>query len=851
MRLKILALLICFLNLLYSIPLASQEIENRKIKLAEALQVIEGQFDLKFSYIDENVKDVTIIIPALDQHIQNIITEIENQTSLVFEKLNANSYSISKKIYWEACGKIVDKSTNQEIPGATIECINTNEAVVSDINGSFTFSRMRADYMLKVRYIGYEEYIINSESLFQKPCTIIYLDQKTQVLNEIVVQQFLTSGLNKQKDGNITINPEYFGILPGLTDPDILHTIQALPGIESVNETVSDINIRGGTHDQNLILWNNIKMYQSGHFFGLISAFNPYLTEKVSVIKNGTSTSYGDGVSGIIDMHSFNTIQSDFNGGIGLNLISGDFYAHIPIGEKFGAQISVRRSITDFLKTPTYKQFYDRTFQNSKITNIESEEVEYNINRNEDFFFYDTSLKLFYDLNEKHKFRGNVLLMNNNLKYEETLNDEPDPETKQSTLKQRNLGFGLTVESTWTEKFSTELQTYYTNYDLEAVNFTLLADQRLITNNEVLETGAKILTNYKLSDHFDFVNGYQYNETGIVNLEDVNNPEFRRRIKEVVRNHAIFSEVKYHSPSKKTFARIGGRLNYIENFNKYIPEPRVSVNQNLGGNFNMELLAEMKNQVTNQIIDLQRDFLGVEKRRWTLANNKDLPVTQSKQVSLGFNFNKKSFYAAIEGFYKKVDGITTSNQGFQNQNQFPRTSGSYRVNGMELLINKKTSKYSTWLSYTLSENEYTFKELKPGNFPNNLDIRHSISFAGTYTINKLRLAMGVNWRTGKPYTRPVEGNEVTVTNTDNLINYQTPNSSNLDNYFRVDFSSIYNFRIGDNSRATAGIAILNLLNRKNLLDIYYRLTDPEDTEVQQVENISLGITPNVSFRVFF
>src|SRR5690606_27543161 len=432
-------------------------------------------------------------------------------------------------LYWEACGKIIDKITNQEIPGATIECINTNEVVVSDINGNFTFSRMRAEYMLKVRYIGYEEYIISSENLFQHPCTIISLDQKTQVLNEIVVQQFLTSGLNKQKDGNITINPEYFGILPGLTDPDVLHTIQALPGIESVNETVSDINIRGGTHDQNLILWNNMKMYQSGHFFGLISAFNPYLTEKVSVIKNGTSASYGDGISGIIDMHSFNTIQNDFNGGIGLNLLSGDFFAHIPIGDKFGLQISARRSITDFLKTPTYEQFYERTFQNSKVTNIQSEAVENNISRNEDFFFYDTSLKLFYDLNEKHKLRGNILLMNNKLEYDKTFNDESEPESKKITIKRKNFSIGIKIASKGNEQLSTELKNYYTNYDLEAVNFTLLTDQRLITKNEVLETGVKLVTNYKLSDHFDFINGYQYNETGIVNLEDVNNPELDRK----------------------------------------------------------------------------------------------------------------------------------------------------------------------------------------------------------------------------------------------------------------------------------------------------------------------------------
>lgn len=64
------------------------------------------------------------------------------------------------------------------------------------------------------------------------------------------------------------MNTAEFGILPGLIEPDILQTVQALPGIKSIDETVSDINVRGGTNDQNLILWNGIKMYQSGHFLG-------------------------------------------------------------------------------------------------------------------------------------------------------------------------------------------------------------------------------------------------------------------------------------------------------------------------------------------------------------------------------------------------------------------------------------------------------------------------------------------------------------------------------------------------------------------------------------------------------
>jgi hypothetical protein len=70
--------------------------------------------------------------------------------------------------------------------------------------------------------------------------------------------------------------------------------------VESTNESIANINVRGGTNDQNLMLWDNIKMYHSG--FGLISAYNPNVTNKVTVSKNGTSAAYSDGVSSTINM---------------------------------------------------------------------------------------------------------------------------------------------------------------------------------------------------------------------------------------------------------------------------------------------------------------------------------------------------------------------------------------------------------------------------------------------------------------------------------------------------------------------------------------------------------------------
>ena len=202
-----------------------------------------------------------------------------------------------------------------------------------------------------------------------------------------------------------------------MIEPDVLQSIQALPGVLSVDETVSNINIRGGTHDQNLILWEGIKMYQSGHFFGLISAFNPYTTKNVQVSKNGTRAKYGDGISGVIDMQLSNTIDNQFKAGAGFNLINADAYAKIPLSKKTELQLSTRRSITDFIATPTYNQYFKRIFQDSDLTNEDDD--SYSISSNEDFYFYDVTAKFLYDITENDRIRIHFLNVNNKLNYDE------------------------------------------------------------------------------------------------------------------------------------------------------------------------------------------------------------------------------------------------------------------------------------------------------------------------------------------------------------------------------------------------------------------------------------------------
>ncbi|MCK0156247.1 TonB-dependent receptor [Cellulophaga sp. F20128] len=835
--------ILCLFFLVLSNSAKAQATHNT-LPLIAYLQQLEQQFTVKFSYINTSIENISIV-PSKSKKIEDILNHIKKETDITFAKLSDRYYAVTTKKYARVCGTILDNFQQNTIIGASVEVLGDNQSTITNTNGSFTLKNITKDAVIRVRFIGFKTlYIRASELSTNVPCPYFLMDQHYEELDEITISQFLTTGLTKNLDGSIVLNTENFGILPGLIEPDVLQTAQALPGIKSINETVSNINVRGGTNDQNLILWEGIKMYQSGHFFGLISAFNPYLTNKVTITKNGTSSQFGDGISSVIDMRTNNEITEGFTGGAGFTMISADVFGQLPINKKTAFQFSVRRSVTDFLNSPTYTMFFDKAFQDSEIEN-KSSSTE--ITRNEDFYFYDFSAKILYDINESQKLRISFIQMNNALDYQETVDDK----TSLSTLDQRNTSFGGSLESNWSSNFSTLFNAYRTFYNLNASSVSSDPNQQLEQINKVLENGIKLNTRYKLSKSLYWLNGYQLVETGIINFTNVTQPPYRKNIKGVIRTNAIYSELDFQTKSLK--AKGGLRINHIENINtfkKWIVEPRVNINYKLAKNINTELLGEFKSQSTNQIIDLEQNFLGVEKRRWILANEDNLPITTSKQASLGFTYNHNRLYVGIEGFYKDVKGISTLTQGFQNEDQFDGEIGKYNVKGVEFLINKKTSSYSTWLSYTYNLNNYTFKTITPPTFPNNLDITHHITFAGTYNYKKIKLGVGINYHTGKPYTEPKEGNNaLDLLVFPNSINYKDPNSSRLPYYLRTDVSALYNFRISKNTKATIGASVLNILNKKNVLNRYYRVS-PEN-EIETVESISLGSTPNISFRLRF
>lgn len=831
-----------FLFLFFSILSFAQNDKNT-IPLKNILNLITSQHDVRFSYIEDEVVVYAIVSPNKKWSLEQKIKYLEKQTNLQFKLVGQKYYSIynDKKLDKPLCGFLIDYDTGKPIENALLSIDGTTDTAFSDADGHFKLPKVSSSN-IRIQHPSYNSFIINPKELYVIDCPKFKLQAIIQSLDEVITQRYIATGISKKNDGTINVKPKKFGILPGLIEPDVLQTMQQVPGIISVDETISNINVRGGTHDQNLFLWNGIRMFQTGHFFGLISAFNPSLSQEITISKNGSSAFFGESVSSLVTISSRNNTVEQTHSSISSNLISAEFFSKIKISNQANITVSGRRSLTDFFSTPTYKNYSNRIFQNTVITDLNDNQI-INYNSDVDFYFYDASIQYQQKIGTKNELNIDFLVIENSLDFNQSLSNF----SEKSKLTQENFGGSFQWKTNWNPNHFTEITGYISQYDLKSNQKSIENDQILLQQNKVLDYSLKIKNSNKLSSTFTLNSGYQFNETGVTNFDEINLPIFSRTITNVLLTHAGIVEGVYENESKKTLITTGLRANYFDKFNELLLEPRLALNQKISSAVRLEILAEQKSQTLSQIIDLQQDFLGVEKRRWTLANNNSIPIQKSNQISIGFNFKKNNWLITLDNFYKKITGITTSSQGFQNQLELQKSVGDYQVFGTEFLIQKSFNRFYSWLSYSFNDNNYDFEQLNNAIFPNNFEITHAISWAGIYEWKQLKFALGAKWHTGRPITTPIA---FTVTETEPNIVYNSPNNSKLEDYFQVNFSASKNWNLSERMKLETALSVLNLLNTKNSINRFYRVNSVNNS-VESVDTFSLEMTPNFNIKLSF
>ena len=684
---------------------------------------------------------------------------------------------------------------------------------------------------------------LNFEFLNQKYISVTEKKEEKQpfidssILSEILINSYLAKGISKNKNAIYKINPKELEILPGLIEADILESLQELPGVNSPNETATGLNVRGGTPDQNQIIWDGINIFHSGHFFGMISYFNPNITSDIEFLNKGVNPKYGDRISSVINISTSDNVAEKFNGGAGLNGISGDIFLETPIiKDKLSVMVSFRKSMHDYFSSNAFENFEDKVFQSTVIHSTQNSE--------EIFSFNDMTYKINYLLNKNNLFLLSYINIDNNLNhYNENIQNK---ELYQDILDTENNGFSATWKKKWSKKIN-QLTTFSSshfshNYDFitqtsTQVNKTF--NKQNFVNNKFFSTELSIHSESNNTTlvglQYDFKNiRYSFREV-IDNLEfilDKNNNS--------INTFSFFAEHKNRTFSFFDF-NVGVRGNYYEQFKKFRIEPRIIITKKLFNNLKFQASADIKNQTINQIDETLISNLSLENKLWRLADDNESPIINSQQFTAGvlYDFNGWSF--DVDSYYKKNKGISALKLGFQSNNSNRFDIGEQYISGIDFYLKKNFKHFKTWISYSYLDIKNKFPNIKENEFfTANNEIQQGISSSIAYKTRKFQLAFGWKWHSGTPFTK-LESDGIL----DDDINEEV-----LSNYSRFDVSSVYHFLISkkNNIRGKIGFSVRNLFNKNNQLSREYISDNLSNSQLTQIDKFSLKKTTNFVLR---
>ncbi|HIP47633.1 MAG TPA: hypothetical protein EYG92_01520 [Lutibacter sp.] len=665
-----------------------------------------------------------------------------------------------------------------------------------------------------------------------------------QLLSDVVIHAYLTKGISKNKDNSFTIVPQELSILPGLTEPDVLQTLQQLPGVVSPNETVTGLHVRGGTPDQNLLLWNGIQIYHSGHLFGMISGFNSNVDQSIRFYNKGTDPIYGGRIASVIAIETSDKIPNKTEVSAGVNMLNLDANISIPIiKKKLKLQVSGRRSFTDLLESFTYANLFQKVFQNTKIAAAKKDE---NI-----FYFRDYNAKLQYQVTNKTAITISSIFIDNKL--DNLYANENNDVLFNDMMTLSNEGYSIKWATKWSNKFVTTAKAFYSDYifDYDFVKIYELNDTETFTKrNKVLDSGVSFHIDYHINKNTLLNTGYQYVAQDVSHAFVSKTPALSivyDSKASFIQTHSIYSSLKYHK-NKIIALNAGARLSYITSLDKLVFEPRFVLNYQINPQLNANITGEVKNQTISQIQETIVNDLGLENQLWRISDSDRFPLLNAKQITTGLSFSKNKWTLDIDAYFKTTKGLTTLTFGFLNNLDPNFHIGESKAYGLDFYMKKDFSKLKTWMTYSFNSTMNKFENLNNGNlFPVNAEIKHILNTAMSYKHKNWQYALGWYWHSGKPYTQvSIHDNKVIQ------LAYNKLNGSRLPNYHRLDVSSIWNFPISKSNKVKGklGFSIYNLYNRKNILNREYTINE-ENNSLDVIDRKSLQLNPNVFFRVSF
>jgi outer membrane cobalamin receptor len=655
-------------------------------------------------------------------------------------------------------------------------------------------------------------------------------------LDAVLIESYLVPSIKKYNQKFI-VTPNKKGLLAGVTDSDVLLSLQQLPGVKSPNETATGLHVRGGTPDQNLILLDGIRLFHPGHLFGMISGINPSIVKTVHFYYKAVAPKYGERISGVIDIETPSDFVVKPKASIGVNSLNIDAFLQAPIVKnKLDIQISGRKSFTEFLQLYTFNQLSNKVFQNTDFKSFDTKNK---------FQFYDYSAKILYKLSDKSMVCFTGLSINNNLNY---FNRIANDSISNNEMKIVTSGYSINWDKKYSRTFSHQFLAYYSLYDfdylkkqdyLETGNFEAFKKLNRVINSGVEFHFSSIISKNKTLDF-----GYQISGNDVSHLfttftQDVGIDLSLKRLYSI--SHSGY--LNYIYKTEKLTIQSGFRYSYLTKINSQALEPRFFLQKKITESLIFQFSFERKSQFIAQIRENAANDLSLENYIWVLADTKKYPIQKATHFSGGMIYKFESWLLDIDTYYKFIDGITRFNFGFFNQNNEVGGDGKGFVKGVDVFLQKKSKNWQMSATYSFLDSKNKFEDLNNNiYFKSSANSCHSLHMSLNRTWNKFSATVAWVWNSGKPYS---------VINENGTI--ESLNENNLSSYHRLDASFEYNFS-KKNTHFKTGFSMYNIYDRKSILNREYErkyssFSDFSNPRYEKQDFYSLGFTPNIFFRI--
>jgi hypothetical protein len=731
-------------------------------------------------------------------------------------------------------GHIRAQKTGEPVIGASIYSEAPNVGASTDQFGAFSLTLPPGRYDLKIRGVGIKntkrQVVLRGNGKLE-----IEVEEDIVALKEVIIEAEKDKNVSGMQMGLERLDIKTMRQVPtAFGETDILRVVMTLPGVKTVGEGSTGLNVRGGATDQNLILFNDATIYNPSHLFGFFSAFNPDILQGVELYKSAIPAKYGGRLSSVLDITTREGNKKQLSGSGGIGPLTSRLTLEGPLAkDKSSFILSGRASYSDWI----LKRLSDKNFAQSSAG------------------FYDITGHISHEINEKNSIYATGYYSSDRFRL---ASDTAYRYTNQTaTLKWRhnftNQLFGVLtgtyshydygVSSTKNAVSASELTyainqsglkadfTYYPNsrhtvdfggstllYNTQPGSLLPLGDKSLV-RPDVLGAERALESALYLSDRFDITSrfsvsaGLRYSFFQALGPRDVyqytpGEPRTEGTITDTVRYASNKVLATYHGPEYRLSARY-------------------SLNEKSSVKASYTRTRQYIHQLTNTASVSPTDV-------WKLSDATLRPQV-GDQYSVGYyrNFKNNTIEASVETYYKTLRDFVDYKSGatlvLNHHIETDIINAQGKAYGVELFVKKLTGKLNGWVGYTYSRslvqvNAATTSEMINGGqyYPSNFDKPHDFTVVGNYRFSRrFSTSLNFNYSTGRPITLPLSkyylGNSLRVYYSDRNA-YRVPDYLRLDLALNIEGSH----KVKKLAHSSWTVGVYNLTGRRNPYSIYFK-----------------------------